>query len=450
LKWDEDNIQLTESQKNSTMKISEPKTPFIHYNQETDEIMTDLRTIPGLTLESSSSTENKNLRSSSVSPVGSLSSVSPSSAHFPDSIKDEWESEGHSDEDEETKEKRRRRFAELRAKHYNMKEALSLGHKLVENDIDEDDDDNSNVSELKAKILGKKLEEEENNKNSSTSNGGVDDDFMETHSASFACVESINNQPTMGTVNGVNGGTILSFTPTPSLHAVTSRMPSHHQNGCANFTFQLPSTVNASKKNTNSAERRANHNAVERARRECLNTKFQELAHALPSLAQVRRPSKSIIVQKSLEFIYKSRQRDDKHDEEMRSIRISSNEIQLKTEDSRSDDDCSNDDDYDIESSELIENNIETNQTTKQTNQQTENPTCFYDSTFTMDMSPIDHLVDANSLHLQFDHDPLNGNDMSPFCDSFSIQQIPQKYYPSPPFEATPMCDISTHIQGFM
>ncbi|RHZ55458.1 hypothetical protein Glove_415g33 [Diversispora epigaea] len=346
----------------------------------------------------------------------------------------------------------------------------------------------------------------------------------------------------MGTVNGVNGGTILSFTPTPSLHAVTSRMPSHHQNGCANFTFQLPSIANASKKNTNSAERRANHNAVERARRECLNTKFQELAHALPSLAQVRRPSKSIIVQKSLEFIYKSRQRDDMHDEEMRIIRsendslheeinilreklgleplpprkesksitpqqtddskdtkinintpeiktepnnnnnhntpsstdahdpISSNDIQLKTEDSRSDDDCSNgntDDDYDIESSECIENNnVEINQTTKQTNQHTENQACFYDNliyhqplldpnldnhtgytnfSFTMDMSPIDHLVDANSLHLQFDHDPLNGNDMNPFCDSFQIQQ---KYYPSPPFEATQMLDISSHIPG--
>src|SRR6185436_15042166 len=67
-------------------------------------------------------------------------------------------------------------------------------------------------------------------------------------------------------------------------------------------------------RSTNSAERRANHNAVERARRECLNTKFQELAHALPSLAQVRRPSKSIIVQKSLDFIYNARQKDEMHD----------------------------------------------------------------------------------------------------------------------------------------
>ncbi|CAG8712836.1 16226_t:CDS:2, partial [Racocetra fulgida] len=85
-----DNIQLTEGQKNSTMKITEPKTPYIHYNQETDEIMTDLQTIPGLVLESSRVSP----------PAGSLSSVSPTSAHFPDSIKDDWESES-SEEDEE-------------------------------------------------------------------------------------------------------------------------------------------------------------------------------------------------------------------------------------------------------------------------------------------------------------------------------------------------------------
>lgn len=120
----------------------------------------------------------------------------------------------------------------------------------------------------------------------------------------------------MGTING---GTIISFAPTPSLHAGNSRMPSH-QNGC-NFTFQIPSIANAAKKNTNSAERRANHNAVERARRECLNTKFQELAHALPSLAQVRRPSKSIIVQKSLEFIYNAQQKDKLHEKQIRGIR---------------------------------------------------------------------------------------------------------------------------------
>ncbi|CAG8473282.1 9259_t:CDS:2 [Dentiscutata heterogama] len=131
LKWDEDNIQLTESQKNSTMKITEPKTPYIHYNQETDEIMTDLQTIPGLTLESNRES----------SPSGTLSSGSPSSAHFPDSVKDDWDSEGS--EDEETKEKRRK-FAQLRAKHYNMKEALSLGHKLAKLAKNQTEDNSNN------------------------------------------------------------------------------------------------------------------------------------------------------------------------------------------------------------------------------------------------------------------------------------------------------------------
>ncbi|KAJ2963283.1 hypothetical protein NQZ79_g1630 [Umbelopsis isabellina] len=36
LKWDEDNLMLTEAQKDSTMKVDEPKTPFIRYNAETD------------------------------------------------------------------------------------------------------------------------------------------------------------------------------------------------------------------------------------------------------------------------------------------------------------------------------------------------------------------------------------------------------------------------------
>lgn len=45
------------------------------------------------------------------------------------------------------------------------------------------------------------------------------------------------------------------------------------------------------------------HNAMERVRRETLNTKFQELAYALPTLRTVRRPSKSQIVQRALEFV---------------------------------------------------------------------------------------------------------------------------------------------------
>jgi protein phosphatase inhibitor 2 len=38
LQWDEANIALTEIQKDSLMKIDEPKTPFVRYNAETDTV----------------------------------------------------------------------------------------------------------------------------------------------------------------------------------------------------------------------------------------------------------------------------------------------------------------------------------------------------------------------------------------------------------------------------
>ncbi|KDQ64452.1 hypothetical protein JAAARDRAFT_28083 [Jaapia argillacea MUCL 33604] len=38
LQWDEENLAATEIQKDSLMKITEPKTPFVRYNAETDTI----------------------------------------------------------------------------------------------------------------------------------------------------------------------------------------------------------------------------------------------------------------------------------------------------------------------------------------------------------------------------------------------------------------------------
>ncbi|KAF9062207.1 hypothetical protein BDP27DRAFT_297801 [Rhodocollybia butyracea] len=57
----------------------------------------------------------------------------------------------------------------------------------------------------------------------------------------------------------------------------------------------------------NTAERRATHNAVERARRETLNGRFLDLAGLLPNLSQIRRPSKSAIVNSSIAHIHASR-----------------------------------------------------------------------------------------------------------------------------------------------
>ncbi|KAG0303301.1 hypothetical protein BGZ98_006798, partial [Dissophora globulifera] len=39
LKWDEENLTITEAQKDSTMKIDEPKTPFVYYNHDLDTVM---------------------------------------------------------------------------------------------------------------------------------------------------------------------------------------------------------------------------------------------------------------------------------------------------------------------------------------------------------------------------------------------------------------------------
>lgn len=38
LSWDEENLALTEIGKDSLMKITEPKTPFVRYNAETDTV----------------------------------------------------------------------------------------------------------------------------------------------------------------------------------------------------------------------------------------------------------------------------------------------------------------------------------------------------------------------------------------------------------------------------
>lgn len=57
----------------------------------------------------------------------------------------------------------------------------------------------------------------------------------------------------------------------------------------------------------NTAERRATHNAVERQRRETLNGRFLDLAGLLPNLSQIRRPSKSAIVNSSIAHIHASR-----------------------------------------------------------------------------------------------------------------------------------------------
>jgi protein phosphatase inhibitor 2 len=69
LQWDEQNLALTEIQKDSLMKITEPKTPYVRYNAETDEVEGD---IPDLELEFSLSSLNG---ARSASPTISISTT---------------------------------------------------------------------------------------------------------------------------------------------------------------------------------------------------------------------------------------------------------------------------------------------------------------------------------------------------------------------------------------
>ncbi|KAH7923665.1 hypothetical protein BV22DRAFT_1130485 [Leucogyrophana mollusca] len=69
LQWDEENLALTEIQKDSLMKITEPKTPYVRYNAETDQVEGD---IPSLDLGGRMSSPSRYVGSPtrSVSPTG--------------------------------------------------------------------------------------------------------------------------------------------------------------------------------------------------------------------------------------------------------------------------------------------------------------------------------------------------------------------------------------------
>ncbi|TCD70008.1 hypothetical protein EIP91_005258 [Steccherinum ochraceum] len=69
LQWDEENIALTEAQKDSQMKITEPKTPYVRYDAETDTFEGD---IPALDL-------NGRIASPTLSAVSAGRAASPSS-----------------------------------------------------------------------------------------------------------------------------------------------------------------------------------------------------------------------------------------------------------------------------------------------------------------------------------------------------------------------------------
>ncbi|KAG7087866.1 hypothetical protein E1B28_013804 [Marasmius oreades] len=114
--------------------------------------------------------------------------------------------------------------------------------------------------------------------------------------------------------------------PTPSSSSNVSPSPDLHPH---------PNTRNSANaaarrkhnKRLNTAEHRAIHNAVERARRETLNGRFLDLAKLLPNLSQIRRPSKSAIVNSSIAHLAASRRHRALASRELRILKLESDHL---------------------------------------------------------------------------------------------------------------------------
>ncbi|PVU99198.1 hypothetical protein BB559_000919 [Furculomyces boomerangus] len=113
LKWDEENIRITELQKDSKMKIDEPPTPYIRYDMENDPELQNL-----------DDDWNKMRLSPRNSSRASSVSSSPKKAKF-DVPMDDWDSDSDSDnviaddKSASSKEAKMSKFEMMRNKHYS-------------------------------------------------------------------------------------------------------------------------------------------------------------------------------------------------------------------------------------------------------------------------------------------------------------------------------------------
>ncbi|KAI8060856.1 hypothetical protein BC940DRAFT_148397 [Gongronella butleri] len=75
------------------------------------------------------------------------------------------------------------------------------------------------------------------------------------------------------------------------------------------------------------AEKRAEHNAIERQRREGLNTRFQQLSHLLPNLHNDTRPSKGTIIERTLEFVRDAIKNEERYKAEIKDLRMTNRQL---------------------------------------------------------------------------------------------------------------------------
>ncbi|KAJ2608098.1 hypothetical protein EV177_005152 [Coemansia sp. RSA 1804] len=148
LRWDEDNIRITEAQKDAKMKVDEPKTPYIRYNPDLDA---DIQEMEDLKL------------ASDMSSVPSSIASSPKKAQIV--APTDWVSSDDDDEAETEAEKaKHERFRKMRQQHYHLegKYVHSDNADFVDSDqnsaSDQDaeamssDDDNNGAAAVESRI----------------------------------------------------------------------------------------------------------------------------------------------------------------------------------------------------------------------------------------------------------------------------------------------------------
>ena len=141
LKWDEANLYLTEQQRDSTMKITEPKTPYAkQYDPEEDADEMAKLDAEHLIVDE---VDAKNLKRNRLEDIPGLDLGEPEmdaaqlSQEFPESekrvmvdVEKAKEDVGHHGEDlgslSEDERAKHKHFEEMRRKHYEMKDIKNL------------------------------------------------------------------------------------------------------------------------------------------------------------------------------------------------------------------------------------------------------------------------------------------------------------------------------------